>query len=87
MAKSELPQFDSLDKLVEFFDTHDLGEYWDTMPDANFDIDIQTRIHVIALDEDLAERLTEIARAKQVSSRTLVNTWLREKVSEQTKAE
>ncbi len=83
---SELSKFDSLDKLIEFFDTHDLGEYLDTMPEADFDIDIQRRVHVITLDEDLASKLTEIAKVKRVSSQTLVNTWLREKVSEQNKA-
>ncbi len=29
-----LPVFRSLDELVAFFDTHDLGHYWDEMPEA-----------------------------------------------------
>lgn len=35
MAKSKSkkpPRWESLDKLVEFFDTHDMGDYWDEMP-------------------------------------------------------
>ncbi len=86
MAKSRstrLAKFDSLDSLVEFFDTHDMGEYLDEMPETKFDISIKTRTHVIALDEDLAKTLTKIAKAKRISSRTLVNRWLREKVAEQ----
>ncbi len=78
-----MPKFDSLDSLVEFFDSHDLCEYLEGMPEANFDINIKRRTHVIALDEDLAKTLTQIAQAKRISSRTLVNRWLREKVSEQ----
>ena len=30
-----MPKFSSLGELVEFFDTHDLGEYWDSMPKAH----------------------------------------------------
>jgi hypothetical protein len=78
-----MPKFSSLDELVEFFEAHDLGEYWDQMPEAHFDIDIERRTHIFALDEDLAERLTAIARAKRISSETLINVWLREKLLEQ----
>ncbi len=88
MARSKskpIPEFGSLDKLVEFFETHDMGEYWDDMPEAHFDIDIKRRSHVFALDEDLAARLTAIAKARRISSKTLINEWLREKVLEQTK--
>ena len=83
-----MPRFNSFDQLVEFFETHDMGEYWDDMPEAHFDIDIKRRTHVFALDEDLAERVTAIARAKRIPSNTLINEWLREKVlqQQQTKA-
>jgi hypothetical protein len=33
-------------------------------------------------DEELAKKMSEIARAQQVSSKVLVITWLREKMSE-----
>jgi len=50
--KDDLPKTDSLDELVEFFDTHDMGEYWDRMTEADLDIDISQRKHLVALDED-----------------------------------
>jgi predicted transcriptional regulator len=56
------------------------------MPEAQFDIEIKRRTHIFSLDEDLAERLTAIARAKRMPSKTLINEWLREKVVEQAKA-
>ncbi|MGQ9625824.1 MAG: CopG family antitoxin [Anaerolineae bacterium] len=86
MARSKsnsLPKFSSLEELVEFFDTHDMGEYWDSMPEAHFEINIKGRTHLFALDEDLAERLTAIAKAKHVPSERLINTWLKEKLFEQ----
>jgi len=85
MAKSKskaLPRFKSREELVEFFDTHDLGEYWDEMPEAHFDVNIKRRVHLVAIDAEVADKLTEIARLKQVSPEKLINSWLREKILE-----
>ena len=71
------------DELVEFFDSHDLGEYWDQMPEATFKVDIQRKTHLFALDVELASQLTKVARARQTSSQALINAWLREKILEQ----
>lgn len=83
MAESKLkhiPHFAALDDLVEFFDTHDLGEYWEQMPEAHFEVDIKRRTHLFALDEELADKLTEIALSRQVPSAMLIDSWLREKI-------
>jgi len=77
----QLPKFESLDKLVEFLETHDTSEYWDQMPEVQFDIDIKKRTHLVALEEDLANEVTEIARAKKTSSQALINSWIKEKLS------
>lgn len=76
-----IPRLSSLDELVEFFETHDLGDYWEQMPETDFEVDIKRRTHVFALEEDLVERLTAVAREKQVPSEMLVNVWIREKLS------
>lgn len=85
MAKSKLPRFRSLDDLVKFFDTHDLGDNWRDMPKVQFEVDLKRRTHLIALDQDLTERVTAIAKAKRTSSKSLINKWVREKVLEQSK--
>ncbi len=76
----KMPKFGSLDELVKFFDTHDLGEYWDQMPEAHFDVDLKKRTHLFAIDQELAEKLTQIAKDKQISSEELINSWVREKI-------
>ncbi len=78
-----MPHFASLDEFVEFFDTHDLGEYCDGMSEAHFEVDIQRRTHLFALDEELADKLTEIALSRKISSTELINSWLREKIMAQ----
>ena len=84
MAKSKsatLPKFNSLDELVGFFDTHDMGEYWEQMPEASFDISIKRRKHLVAIDEEIVPKLNEIAKSRKISAAKLINTWLKEKLS------
>ncbi len=76
----QLPSFASLDELVEFFDIHDMGEYED-LPEEHFDVNLQRRIHLVAIDEEVNNRLTEIAEQEQIPAESLVNSWLREKLS------
>ena len=83
MAKSKtktLPFFDSIDNLVKFFETRDMGEYWDQLPEAQFDVNIKRTKHLVAIDEEISAQLTDIARSKKVSSEKLVNSWLKEKI-------
>ncbi|MDZ7290391.1 MAG: BrnA antitoxin family protein [candidate division KSB1 bacterium] len=85
MAKTKskhLPRFRSLDELVEFFDAHDMGEYWDEMPEANFEVDIKKRTHFFPLDADLAEKLDQIAKKEKTPPDVLIKSWLKEKILE-----
>lgn len=84
MARSKsktLPEFESLDELVKFFDTHDMGDYWEQMPEASFDINIKRRKHLVAIDEEIVPKPNEIAKSRKVSAEKLINTWLKEKLS------
>ena len=74
-----MPQFGSLDELVEFFDTHDMGEYLEQMPEAHFEVGLKKRTHLFPIEEDLVEPLGEIARGQGISLERLINSWLREK--------
>ena len=76
-----LPKFGSLDELVAFFDTHDMGEYWNQLPLAKFDVNVKTRKHLVAIDKEIIPKLNKIAKSKKVPSEKLINTWLREKLA------
>jgi hypothetical protein len=77
----QLPSFASLDEMVEYFDTHDMGEYLDGMPEVSFDVNLQKRTHLVAIDEEIVDRLTKIAKQEHVPAEALVNSWLKEKLS------
>lgn len=77
----KLPSFTSLDELVEFFDTNDMGDYEESLPEVNFDVDLRRKIHLVAIDEETNNRLTEIAEQERTPAESLVNSWLKEKIS------
>jgi len=52
------------------------------MAEADFEIDIRRRKHLVALDEDLAGKVAKIARSRHVSSESLINSLLREKLAD-----
>ena len=83
--KDPIPtQFNSVEEAAEFWDGHDLGDYWDQTKEASFDVDIRKRVFLAALEPELARKLSECARSQGVSTETLINVWLSEKLSQTT---
>lgn len=76
-----LPSFASLDDLVDFFDSHDMGDYEGDLPEAHFEVDLRRKTHLVAIDEETNSRLTEIAEQERTPAESLVNSWLKEKIS------
>jgi len=74
--------FKTIEKAAEFWDSHDLADYWDQTREAHFDVDIRRRVFLTALEPGLAKKLTACARRQGVSTETLVNVWLAEKLKE-----
>ena len=62
-----------------------MGDYWEEMPEAHFEVNIKKRKHLVALEEDIVGKLTEIAKSKKVSSESLINAWLKDKIRRVTK--
>jgi hypothetical protein len=81
-AKPILPHFQNVAEAGEFWDSHDLTDYWDLTREVSFEVDIQRRVFLTALEPGLAKKLTECARKQGVSTETLINVWLTEKVTE-----
>ncbi len=78
----ELPTFASLAELEEFFETHDMGDYWESMPEAHFEVDITKRTRLMPIDAELAYKLAQIAKHRETTVEALINSWLREKVGQ-----
>ena len=39
-----LPSFRSVDELVAFFESHDMGEYWKQLPEAEVEVSLATKV-------------------------------------------
>ena len=73
--------FSSPEEAGEFWDTHDLGDYWDlTVPVDDMVFDIKRRRYWVSLEASLSQRLGEVASQSGVTAETLVNLWVKEKL-------
>ncbi len=73
--------FQNITEAADFWDGHDLTDYWDLTREADFEVDIQRRVFLTVLEPELAKKLTACARQQGVSTETLINVWLTEKVA------
>lgn len=74
--------FKSLEEFQEFWDTHSTADYDDLMHDVEFKVNLKRRIVLVALEPKLAKDISSCARTQGISSETLINLWLKEKLAE-----
>ncbi|MCP3963961.1 MAG: hypothetical protein GY719_39510 [bacterium] len=80
-ARDQIPEhFASLDEAGEFWDTHDLADYDDMTQEVQFEVDLKSRTFLTALEPDLARKVADYAHQQGVSTETLINVWLTEKL-------
>jgi len=80
--KSSISKTSNYEKMGEFWDAHDFTEFDDpNAPAVEFHVSV-----AIPVEPDLLSEIEELARQRGISSETLVNLWLKEKVVE-TRAE
>ncbi|MGH9800750.1 MAG: CopG family antitoxin [Blastocatellia bacterium] len=79
---SSISQANSLEKIGEFWDTHDFTDYDDpTLPDAEFTVSCS-----VVVERQLLNALQQQAGQHGLPVETLVHQWLREKLAEDRKA-
>lgn len=74
--------FRTLEEAADFWDTHSTADYDHLMREVHFDVDLQRRTFLVPIEGNLAKEITAEARREGLELETLVNVWLREKVSE-----
>ena len=78
---SSISKADTLEKIGEFWDTHDFTDFDTDAPDVEFKISC-----AIPIDLDLLSSVEKQARQRGIKGETLVNLWLQQKISEQSKS-
>jgi hypothetical protein len=73
--------FKNIEEAAEFWDTHDLGDYWNMTKEVHFETDIQSRVFLAAIEPLLAKKLNRYASKQGISTETVINAWLGEKIA------
>ncbi len=80
-----IPQeFETIEAAADFWDTHSLADYWDETEAVEFDVDLQRSVFLVPLEHGLARRLAEVARRQGLSTETLVNLWVSDRLRQVT---
>ncbi len=74
-------RFGSVAEAAEFWDTHDLADFADRTSRADFEVDLQRRTFLAAIEPELARRMSSYAQQLGISTETLTNLWLSEKLA------
>ena len=74
-------EFKNIMEASDFWDKHDITDYWDDTKEVKFRASLKKEPKYIALEENIAKKALAVAKEKRVSIETLVNLWLKEKLS------
>ena len=81
--KSSVSEAASYKEIGEFWDTHDVSDFWDKTKEVSFEADIESEVTYYAIDKMLSEKIQAIAQKRGVTADTLINLWVQEKLQEQ----
>ncbi|NCP15820.1 hypothetical protein GW866_02095 [bacterium] len=79
-GKTSISNARSYKEIGEFWDSHEIADYWDQTYAVDAEFDIRSEVMFYSLDADLSARLHSIARRRGVSPETLLNLWVQEKL-------
>jgi hypothetical protein len=68
----------------EYWDTHDTSELLEKGKDVKFEFDIKSEVTYYPIEQRLSETIGALARKQGLSSDTLVNLWVQQKLHEYT---
>ena len=84
MAENKkIPEFNSYAEMAEFWDSHSLADYWDQTEPAEFEIsnDVRRR-YLVSVDRELLGRAQRVARTRGLSTESLINLLLEQRLHE-----
>lgn len=82
LQRDALPEdFRSLEEFWEFWDTHSTADYADQMSAIRAVVKIQSKKVYYPVAGELASGVRQEARRQGITTETLVNLWLKEKLT------
>jgi hypothetical protein len=81
--KTPLSKANSYSEIGEYWDNHDVTEVWDKTRKVKFDVQIESEVVYYPIEKSLSEKVRSYAQSQGVSSETLINLWIQQKLQEQ----
>jgi hypothetical protein len=70
----------SIEEIIAFWDMHSTADYEDETEEVAVEIDLQEEVFTAALVPELVDMIQPQAKARGVTTETLVNLWLFERL-------
>jgi len=81
--RSSISKASSYEGIGAYWDTQDLSKVWRKTRKVKFDVQIESEVIYYPIKKNLSEKIQSIAKKQGVSSDTLINLWVQQKVQEQ----
>jgi hypothetical protein len=79
----KIPEMESYEQIADFWDTHSLADYWEQTEPAEFEISpTARRRYLVAVDPGILNRIQRLARVRGLSTESLVNLLLEQRLQE-----
>ena len=80
MMKSSVSKARTYAEMGEFWDEHDLSDFWAKTKPVRANVELESEESLYAIEKGLSETIRREAKERGVSPHTLVNLWLQEKI-------
>ena len=81
--KSSVSKGSSYEEIGEFWDRHDLTKLWNRTKKVRFEVQIDSETIYYAVEKTLSEKIQSLAKRRGVSSDTLINLWIQQRLEEE----
>ncbi|MEZ4710389.1 MAG: CopG family antitoxin [Caldilineaceae bacterium] len=79
--KSQIPELKGHEEVADFWDTHSVGDYWDATEAVEMEISPSARRrYLVAIDPDLLGRVQILARQRGLSTESLINLFIEQRL-------
>jgi len=78
--RKKIPKFKSLEEFQDFWDKHDLTEFWDKLKEVSIKVDLRTSKNLVTIDPEILMKIRKTAAQKGLKTESLINIWLQEKI-------
>ncbi len=76
---SNISKSHSIQEMADFWDSHDATDFDTQTHEVEFEFDLRSSQHYIAVDPDLLAKLRQIALSRGLGTESLANLWLQER--------